>query len=68
MNLRDKAWEKFKKSGSVSDYMNYRRICALGLDMESAEELSPETNEESGLKDEGQYRCFGDQGTAYRGE
>ena len=68
MNLRDKAWEKFKKSGSVADYMYYRRVCALGLDMESAEELSPEVNEEGRVEDEGQYRCFGNQGTTHRGE
>jgi|GEM_PF-5947068 len=68
MNKKDKAWEKFLQSGAVSDYLYYRRICALGLDMESAEELSPETNEEGGIEDEGQYRCFGNQGTTHRGE
>ncbi len=68
MNLRDNAWEKFKKSGSVADYMNYRRICALGLDMEVADDFLSDTNEESRIEDEGQHRCFGNQGTTHRGE
>ena len=53
MNSKDKAWEKFLNSGAVSDYLHYRRICALGLDMESAEEFMPEMDEESGAEDEG---------------
>ena len=68
MNLRDKAWEKFLNSGAVSDYLHYRRICSLGLDVETAEEFLPEMDEESEIEDEGQYRCFGNQGTTHRGE
>lgn len=63
--LRDKAWEKFKKSGSVADYMNYRRICSLGIDFETAEEIVPKS-EERGLEDEGHDRCTGNQGTTHR--
>lgn len=33
---KDFAWEKFRKSGKISDYLNYRKVCDNEVKSEDA--------------------------------
>lgn len=57
--LQQTAWNRFLKTGAVSDYMQYRRICALGLEQETSDELMTQTEGEEEKSNEGFHRRAG---------